>query len=653
MAEAGFLGSSQLEICLLLALMASSILLGSRTRCARMSMLRLSGKSKSIEIAVTSILLCLLLALAVLRPYWGKSETEVRTQGTDIMALVDVSLSMMADDSPPFRLAFAKRKLLDLVSLLSHRVRGDRLGLVLFSGESYLFCPPTSDYGMLQTYINAISTDLIASGGSSILEGVSIAVKSLESSQALASAAIEHPTLLLLSDGEDLEFDASAILRILAQAKVPLSAIGIGSSDGRPIPLVGGQFVRDRKGTIVLSRLREDNLTRVSENSGGVYRHASLDDTDLEAVLNSTRLRASSAERAERIINYRELGPYVAIAALALICVCFMFGRQALLFPMVVMAITWAGADWANAQDAPPSSSLSGRSLKDSFDSNSSLSPYEAYRAYDQGDYEGAFRGFESAVNSDPNDLKSLQGLGNSLFRLERYDEARTVFDKLQAHAESGRQKFEGLFNRGNAELQLKDAKQAIQSYEQALAIKPGDEAAEHNLSIAKKMLEMAPPTPSPQPSSSSSNQDSSSSSASSTTSSDSARSESSQSSTGSGSGENKSSGVSSFDKSASTGGSSGSDGASSDESSSPASAAQEREASSGRGQASSPSQQDNQSAAPPDKSRGDSSQDLPRHDPKALKEEEAKSWLDSLSDSPPLVYKKGRSQRRTGEQYW
>lgn len=645
--DAGFLGTYLTELWACLGALCTILIARSRTRTRRIRLLGLRTEHVR-RMVIAGVLASAMLGLAVSRPYWGRSEVQVPASGTDIYALVDVSLSMLADDMPPLRLAFAKRKLLDLVTLLSKRAMGDRLAIVLFSGEAYLFCPPTSDYGILRTYINSISTELIASGGSSIAEGISIAIKSLKASRTAEAADSAQPILLLLSDGEDLSFDAAEVLALLKKSRMQLSSLGIGSTHGRPIELNSGQFIRDRNGNIVLTRLEEDNLRALSAGSGGLYQRATLDDSDLEAILVAAAENMPKREHKETVTNYREYGPYLALAALAFITMCFLSGKRTLVFPATMLLfITGTGSE-----------------LLAQHENARAPSRYESYQAYKRGDYELAVRGFEAALSEDPHDLKALQALGNTLFRLKRYDQARSRFNDLQQAARTGKHKFEALYNRGNAELALKDFEAAIKSYQEALKIKPKDEAATHNLALAQALLKQITPTPTPPRAQSSQSTSVSSSESASSTAADSSQSNSASlgASDSAQSEQALSSDQHSNSQQASDAASSTSVGSDNMSSAGSGSAQSAQEQSAAQSSAASPSSNqsgateqsgNSQSSAPQELNQEVPEGQLPEHDPKALKEQEAHAWLDSLSDSPLLIYKKDRSRRHNRDQYW
>ena len=108
------------------------------------------------------VLIVMLLAIAITRPYWGYKQIEETTEGRDILVAVDTSISMVADDVKPNRLQIARRQVFDIIDQLKKTSRGDRIGIILFSGTSYLFCPLTSDYSTARAFADSISTQMIS-----------------------------------------------------------------------------------------------------------------------------------------------------------------------------------------------------------------------------------------------------------------------------------------------------------------------------------------------------------------------------------------------------------------------------------------------------------------------------------------------------------
>ena len=170
-----------------------------------------------------------LLVVALAGPRWGEKETEVYRRGVDIMVVLDVSRSMLADDCRPNRLAKAKQNIRDLLEVLP----GDRVGLVSFAGRAALSCPLTPNYGWFRMALDEVSTESVPRGGSNLAEAIRLAARKL------GERPGSHKAILLITDGEDQDSDPVFAARYaLEDQEVRTFAIGLGDgSIGRRIPV--------------------------------------------------------------------------------------------------------------------------------------------------------------------------------------------------------------------------------------------------------------------------------------------------------------------------------------------------------------------------------------------------------------------------------
>lgn len=218
--------------------------------------------------SVLTILALGLIVLAIARPQWGETEQIVERHGVQLIIALDISRSMLAEDVKPNRLARAKLETADLLQ----RLHGDEVGLVLFSGAAFIQFPLTFDYSTARTFLDNADTDMIARQGTVLGEAIQVSMVGLDNDRA------GHKAILLISDGEDdqQESDSLRAANRAADAGLTVYTIGVGTSDGEPIPvrdrwdnLIGYQ--EDGDGNMVLSRINEDVLRSVAEAGGGRY----------------------------------------------------------------------------------------------------------------------------------------------------------------------------------------------------------------------------------------------------------------------------------------------------------------------------------------------------------------------------------------------
>jgi Ca-activated chloride channel family protein len=431
------------------------------------------------------IWIALVLSLAISRPYWGAEDIKISSRGDDVVFLVDISRSMYATDIPPSRLEIAKRKIKDLVAKLSLSGQAARFGITVFAGNGYTVCPITTDRGVLAQFVETISPDLVSSLGSNLKAGIEAALSRFD------DAAKSHSRVVVISDGEDDFFDARSAVSEIHSKGVRFDVLGLGTSQGSTIQLPNGAMLLDQSSRPVVSMLKEAPLQEIARAGGGVYVKASLDDSDISA-LSSPRITAGKDSRVmtdSSIRTYRELGPWLVVAALILLVISASFTGASPFACIVFLLCAVQYISPAAAQGTP-------QAVKTA----THASPFTLY---EQGDYQAAADGFAHELHGNPSDRALKHGLASSLYRLGRYAESEQIFSELATKAANGRHYYEAIYNQANAQLKMKRYQEAIDSFLKALDVKPDDEQASHNLSVARALLEeekrrALEPTPTP-----------------------------------------------------------------------------------------------------------------------------------------------------------
>lgn len=234
------------------------------TKLTRQLIPRFSQRRVIVKIAILSISVAFLF-LGLARPQWGTDQRKSSPRGIDILIAVDVSKSMLARDVRPNRLERVKLALSNLIE----KVKGDRLGLIGFAGSSFLHCPLTLDHQAFLKTIENFNVDLIKTPGTNLALAID------EASSSFAKEDNDR-FLILISDGEDLEGEGMRRAKIAKNEGIKIFTIGIGSSDGSFIPTdpIGQEarnFLKDRNGKLVISRMDEDSLKKISEVTEGRY----------------------------------------------------------------------------------------------------------------------------------------------------------------------------------------------------------------------------------------------------------------------------------------------------------------------------------------------------------------------------------------------
>lgn len=217
----------------------------------------------------------LFFILGISRPQMGAILKEHKTRGAEVMVVLDVSNSMLAQDYSPNRLERAKLA----ISRMVDKLRDDRIGLIVFAGNSFVQLPITTDYVSAKMFLSSISTESVPIQGTAMGEAISTALRSF-SAQSDKSRAI-----IVITDGENHEDDPVAAARQAAELGVRVFTIGVGSPQGTMIPMGDGEYLEDRDGNPVVTRLDDKVLQEVAEAGKGLYVHAGNREFGLDPII--------------------------------------------------------------------------------------------------------------------------------------------------------------------------------------------------------------------------------------------------------------------------------------------------------------------------------------------------------------------------------
>lgn len=220
----------------------------------------------------------LFFVIGLCRPQMGARLKEHQSQGIEVMIALDVSNSMLAEDYSPNRLERSKLA----ISRLVDKLQGDRIGLIVFAGESFVQLPITADYVSAKIFLNSINTGSVPIQGTALAEAIMSAARSF-SSQSERSRAI-----ILITDGEDHEGDVIEAAKNVAQEGIRIYTIGVGSPQGKPIPF-NGELMKDSGGEIVVSRLDEGILQEIASIGNGKYARAGNSEFGLNPIIDDIR----------------------------------------------------------------------------------------------------------------------------------------------------------------------------------------------------------------------------------------------------------------------------------------------------------------------------------------------------------------------------
>ena len=249
-----------------------------------------------------------LLILAAARPQLGSKLREVKAEGVEMMLVVDVSNSMLAEDFEPNRLERTKYA----IQKLFESLKQERVGLVAFAGEPKVQLPITSDYRMAQAFTRRLSTSLVAEQGTAIGRALELAMLSY------SSQSERSRVMVLITDGENHEDDAIEAAEKAAAQGIRIYTIGIGTPEGAPIE-IDGEFVRDEEGEMVVSKLGEQMLEQIAATTDAAYVRATKQSIGLEEIVKSINAMERTELTTMRYEEYNEQYQYLLGAALLLL----------------------------------------------------------------------------------------------------------------------------------------------------------------------------------------------------------------------------------------------------------------------------------------------------------------------------------------------
>ncbi|HEY4327638.1 MAG TPA: VWA domain-containing protein [Mucilaginibacter sp.] len=228
-----------------------------------------------------------LLIIGAADPQIGSKMEEEKRKGADLMILLDVSNSMLSQDMAPNRLENAKQAIAQLIDNL----HSDRIGIIVFAGEAFVQLPMTTDYSAAKLFLNTINTNMVPTQGTAIGAAIDLGMKSFDFKNGTGKA------MIIITDGENHEDDAVSSAKYAAAKDVMVNVIGMGSSDGAPVPLIqdGKQvgFHTDSAGHTVVSKLNEDMCKEITAAGQGVYVRA----TNANSGLNIVMTQISKVQR--------------------------------------------------------------------------------------------------------------------------------------------------------------------------------------------------------------------------------------------------------------------------------------------------------------------------------------------------------------------
>ena len=473
---------------------------------------------------VKLFLVCLIwtcLTFALANPQLGSSMEKGIRKGIDIMFCIDVSNSMLAEDYPPNRIESAKRSLFSFID----KLKGDRIGVVIFAGTSFVQLPITSDYASAKMFINNISTRLIPTQGTDIASAIDKAAFSMtppmdEKGKPINPVVNTKKVIVVVSDGEDHFQEAVDVAKSVAKQGMLVYTVGIGNTIGEPIPIrkQGGRvdYKKDNEGNTVITRLNEQILQDIAQAGNGMYIHADNAHVGFDVLSNElSKLEKSEIEDIvfSRYDNKFYIPLWIALVLLLIEILLYnkrmfkikLFSR----FKNEKILAVFAGCILSISVP------VFGQTMQETKDLRKGNKTYfeaeqlekEAKALEEKGResdknliiqkrqqaqklYEKASTDYlkSNAVSKD--NYKSLYNQSASLYRQKKYEDAVKELEKVLENSKaSDKTKAKAYHNLGNSLLQQEKYQEGIEAYKKALKANPKDMDTKYNLEYARKKL--------------------------------------------------------------------------------------------------------------------------------------------------------------------
>lgn len=405
-------------------------------------------EKKTHALGIYALALFWAIAITALAgPVWQQLPQAVKKRIDAQVIVLDLSLSMLATDLSPTRIARAKHKLSDLIDARKEGLTA----LVVYSGDAHVVSPLTDDSKTIASLLPSLGPELMSVPGSNASAGLSKAIELLQNAQS------KQGSILFVTDGFE-EQQISTIKKMLKSVPYRLLILGVGTAKGAPIQLPGGNFLKDRQHNIVIPKLNRDELIDLSQQVNGRYQDISNNDSDVQALLSTSMLAEQDAayqETQRHFDLWQEEGPWLVLLLLPL--VCLFFRRGALLLVLLVagtLTLSPSSAEAVEWSDLWQTPDQKGQQL------------------YDKGDYAAAAQAFESS-----------EWKASSYYKKGDYDQAAKEFSQKSDNV--------ARYNQANALAKTGRLEDAIALYDKVLVTEPNNSDAQFNRDLLKKLLQM------------------------------------------------------------------------------------------------------------------------------------------------------------------
>lgn len=410
-----------------------------------------------------------LLIVMIARPQMGTRISHDKRTGIETIIAMDISNSMLAEDVVPSRLDRTKMMVENLVDNFTD----DKIGLIVFAGDAFVQLPITSDYVSAKMFLSDIHPSLMATQGTDIATAINMATNSFTQQQGVGKA------IIVVTDGEDHEGGALEAAKDAKKKGMRVYVLGVGSPNGAPIPLGNGNYMKDRTGNTVMTKLNEEMCRQVAEAGGGAYIHVD-NNSNAQQQLDNELSKLTKKEMQSTIYSdYDEQFQAFGIIALILLIIeiCILdrknplarriniFGRRQRTATVLLLLF----AATAAVAQTDRQYVTSGNKL------------------FRNGQFDQAEVAYRKAIEKNPRNPQAYYNLGNALMAQKKDSAAVQSLQKSTELETSKIRKAMAFHNIGVVCQQHKMYGEAIEAYKSALRLNPKDDATRYNLELCKR----------------------------------------------------------------------------------------------------------------------------------------------------------------------
>ena len=418
-----------------------------------------------------------LLIVMLARPQMGTKINHEKRVGIETIIAMDISNSMRAEDIVPSRLDRSKMMIENLVDHFTN----DKIGLIVFAGDAFVQLPITSDYVSAKMFLSSIDPSMMATQGTDIARAIEMATHSFTQEEGIGKA------IVVITDGEDHEGGAVEAAEAAKDRGMRVYVLGVGSTQGAPIPNGTGDYMKDNTGNTVMSALNEDMCKQVAQAGGGAYIHvqnnsAAQEQLDQE-LAKLAKKETSTAVYSEFDEQFRAFG--ILALLLLIIEICIFDRRNPLLKNLSLFkrgglrgstrAIVFICLLLTSIFSPLTSAAQSDRQYI-----------REGNKLFHRGDYPNAEVAYRKAIEKNPKNPQAPFNLGNSLMAQKKDSAAVEQFEAASRLETNPLRKSKSFHNIGVICQTHKMYDEAIEAYKNALRLNPDDDESRYNLVLCK-----------------------------------------------------------------------------------------------------------------------------------------------------------------------